>query len=657
MLGKTNSGKSGGSEIEPYIVIVTLEEAFKGQLVTLTQGSETMRKTCPSVAPYEVTFKPMKDGVWTASSTTADGTVVSKDTDPLTVWGTYNVTLESGFNFNEWLNRGRVTKTFASLDDVLADEDTVRQLMTVHASADYMIESIPNDNDFKAKLLNSDNALKWIGLRDYTYDNMDTAFISDWLSSPKWEYALKDHVPIMTANNAPYGNAIASSENVQGAYYDYAYKVFDGDSTSRGWWERENGVDYNNRYVGYEFANPTKVLKAIYYPETNYGNRITKIKYQGRNNQNEQWVDLTDEISVDANTPKLTEFTKNLGYYKYCILRIVNASNMSVGIGELQFYGRSLNVSVPTMSDNTTPYGEASAFSDFPTSNASYMAFDNNDTTSHISATNTAKSDYYLRYDFTKKMLLKKIHIVGASHYNANGTYYNVKIQGSNDNGNTWSDIPNAIAKIEGYMNAGKKEYDIFLENNKNEYKCYQMVIVDSNANYATESYGSQLVTYTLQLYGLDYTERDFEIESGVLTNRVKYIYDHGLELSGEIYEYANEIVSGNYLDKTENHFTIYQAGTTYGCGCYTEPIDMSKYNLERLVVGSPLNFGTYSWFGVSDSAVSGISFKSRQAFESKNMPNNLSIDISNEQSNDCASIYGFDTTGKITVTEWWLEK
>lgn len=535
--------KGGGSDIEPYIVIVTLEEAFKGQLVTLTQGTDTMRKTCPSVAPYEVTFKPMKDGVWTASSTTADGTVVSKYTDPLTVWGTYNVTLESGFNFAEWLTRGRVTKTFASLDDVLADEDTVRQLMTVHDSADYMIESIPNDNDFKAKLLNSDNALKWIGLRDYTYDNMDTAFISDWLSSPKWEYALKDHVPIMTADNAPYGNAIASSENVQGAYYDYAYKVFDGDSTSRGWWERENGVDYNNRYVGYEFANPTKVLKAIYYPETNYGNRITKIKYQGRNNQNEQWVDLTDEISVDANTPKLTEFTKNLGYYKYCILRIVNASNMNVGVGALQFYGRSLNVSVPTMSDNTTPYGEASAFSDFPTSNASYMAFDNNDTTSHISATNTAKSDYYLRYDFTKKMLLKKIHIVGASHYNANGTYYNVKIQGSNDNGNTWSDIPNAIAKIEGYMNAGKKEYDIFLENNKNEYKCYQMVIVDSNANYATESYGSQLVTYTLQLYGLDYSERDFEVENGVLTNRVKYIYDHGVELE--------ELVEDDYVWST----------------------------------------------------------------------------------------------------------
>ena len=31
--------------------------------------------------------------------------------------------------------------------------------------------------------------------------------------------------------------------------------------------------------------------------------------------------------------------------------------------------------------------------------------------------------------------------------------------------------------------------------------------------------------------YWTDKTERDFEVESGVLTNRVKYIYDHGVEV------------------------------------------------------------------------------------------------------------------------------
>ena len=37
--------KGGGSDIEPYIVIVTLDEDFKGQIVLLTQGSEIMRGT------------------------------------------------------------------------------------------------------------------------------------------------------------------------------------------------------------------------------------------------------------------------------------------------------------------------------------------------------------------------------------------------------------------------------------------------------------------------------------------------------------------------------------------------------------------------------------------------------------------------------------
>ena len=307
--------KGGGSDIEPYIVIVTLDEDFKGQKVLLTQGSEIMRGTCPMTSPYTVQFKPMKDGVWTASSTTLDGTTISNDTDPLTVWGTYNVALEKSFNLNKWLNRGRVTKTFASLDDVLADEETVRQLMTVHDSVDYMIVSIANYDDFKAKLLASDNALKWIGLRDYTYDNMDTAFISDWLSSPKWEYALKDHVPIMTENNAPYGETSASS------YYAgngaFPWRAFNG-LNDIGW---QSVSDAKTSWIQYKFTNPINVrrLKTVSTPSHSAYSHVLRLKIQG-SNDNSIFDDL-ETVLYDGTAEEIKDIIFNNDKY-YLIYRL-----------------------------------------------------------------------------------------------------------------------------------------------------------------------------------------------------------------------------------------------------------------------------------------------------------------------------------------------
>lgn len=334
--------KGGGSDIEPYIVIVTLDEDFKGQIVLLTQGSEIMRGTCPMTSPYTVQFKPMKDGVWTASSTTSDGTTISNDTDPLTVWGTYNVTLENGFNLNKWLNRGRVTKTFASLDDVLADEETVRQLMTVHDSVDYMIVSIANYDDFKTKLLASDNALKWIGLRDYTYDNMDTAFISDWLSSPKWEYALKDHVPIMTANNAPYGEASASSYYAGNAAFPW--KAFNG-LNDIGW---QSVGDAKTSWIQYKFTNPINVrrLKTVSTESHPAYSQVLRLKIQG-SNDNSIFDDL-ETVLYDGTGGEIKDIIfNNDKYYLIYRLQVLDTTNNNsiTGFKQIQFYGRSLNVS------------------------------------------------------------------------------------------------------------------------------------------------------------------------------------------------------------------------------------------------------------------------------------------------------------------------
>ena len=452
--------QGGGSDIEPYIVIVTLEEAFKGQLVTLTQGTETMRGTCPDIAPYEVTFKPMKDGVWTASSTTVDGTVVSKDTDPLTVWGTYNVTLESSFYFVKWLTKGRVTKTFASLYDVLADEDTVRQLMTVHDSVDYMIESIQNDNNFKAKLLASDNALKWIGLRDYTYDNMDTAFISDWLSGNKWEYALKDHVPIMTANNAPYGNASA-------------YQVFDGNASTTA-----SDTDFS-----YKFVNPICIKKMV----SSASGGTLQVSDDGST-----WID------------------DDGGYHLYARCHY----STSTSVNTLQFYGRSLNVSVPNMSDNTTPYGECKASS--VVDRQPYKSF----TKVGGNWYTTKITNQWLEYDFNKPVYIKAFSIYNVYAPNGNPSIKNYELQYYDKVSNTW----NPASKKVLFPSTGTNGTVVVIPT-------IPSIISDKYRVFVYDSYNKNFIQFSTNFYGVDYTERDFEVESGVLTNRVKYIYDHGVEV------------------------------------------------------------------------------------------------------------------------------
>ena len=398
----------GGSSIEPYTVIVSLDENFEGQPVTLTQGTEIMRKTCPMTSPYVVEFKPMNDGVWVASSTTKDGKVVSVDTEPLLEWGTYNVTLESGFNFREWLNRGRVKKTFTSLDDVLADQPTVRQLMTVHDSVDYLVTALSNDAYTAKKILDNDICAKWINLRDYAFDmleaNANVKAVMDSVNKYGYgELALidgtwqpKGAVPVMTSNTAPYGEVIASSVFTN---YD-KFKVFDDiDST---YWTSNNQSSSVGEYIGYKFVNPICVKKVKC---RLYANALTFDVYGS--NDNSKWDKLD---SINTTTTSKDFNINNDKFYLYYKLQCVTEISNMIGIYTLQFYGRQLKVSVPKMDGNNSPYGEAKASSELSSQYASFMAFDgtnNNSDDCWIANDTTAK----IQYDFGKPIVVKFVEL------------------------------------------------------------------------------------------------------------------------------------------------------------------------------------------------------------------------------------------------------
>ena len=506
LLFRTELG--GGSSIEPYTVIVSLDENFKGQPVTLTQGTEIMRKTCPMTAPYEVEFKPMNDGVWVASSTTKDGKVVSADTEPLLGWGTYNVTLESGFNFREWLNRGRVEKIFTSLDDVLADQPTVRQLMTIHASCDYLYESYLTDNTILDTIMNSTYGAKWLGLRDYVCDKFmanETAKVT-MLNSDNWEYILKDRVPIMTAVNAPYGNAFGSA--IESTYY--LYNAFDNNSATY----YAPSSTASGTYLGYEFTNPICIQKFRVVQNSTSGIICTLIQLCG-SNISSNLADMTNIGSAQViDTFDKTLTIENSQYYKYYCVKFVTVSDRPV-ISTLQFYGRSLNVSVPTMTSDTEPWGEVEVDSVDSTSFYGYKAFDKNDTTGWCDAKGDAGTESWIKYTFNKPINLRQISCsvnnpVGYRETNQKGTL-EAYIDGE------WKNIESDILffpKNENYRNV----FNVDMKN---------VSSVRFRGNRVYDAYGNYWIfCMELNFYGLDYSEREFESGSNM-----KYIYDHGVEL------------------------------------------------------------------------------------------------------------------------------
>ena len=610
----------GGSSIEPYTVIVSLDEEFKGQPVTLTQGTEIMRKTCPTTAPYEVEFKPMNDGVWVASSTTKDGNVVSVDTEPLLEWGTYNVTLESGFNFREWLNRGRVEKTFTSLDDVLADQPTVRQLMTIHASCDYLYESYLTDNTILDTIMNSTYGAKWLGLRDYVCDKFmanETAKFT-MLNSDNWEYILKDRVPIMTAVNAPYGNAFGSAIQTNFPLYN----AFDNNSATY----YAPSSTASGTYLGYEFTNPTCIQKfrIVQYSEI----RCTLIQLCG-SNISSNLADMTNIGNAQVvDTFDKTLTIENTQYYKYYCVKFVTVSDRPV-ISTLQFYGRSLNVSVPTMTSNTEPWGVVTAtdyYKDVSVSYDPWRAFTNGTERGWL----PANFNDELVYDFGYPVLVKKMTLRNAKQASTETSKVYYDLFGSID-GQKYDLIQNDV-------NCYTHRNDLFTYSiDTNKYRFYKLVCTKNDNGRATSGYGC-----ILQLYGLDYSEREFEEGS-----TIKYLYDHGVELE--------EISLGSDATKQVDSILLSCTGDNNNACAYVQKT--LTENLFRTTIRNAKILKS-SYLIIASNPLNVVTPDAYSNLVQENAPNNFGLDVSNfKNSNKYIGVRTQETSGAmLEILELWLE-
>ena len=169
-----------------------------------------------------------------------------------------------------------------------------------------------------------------------------------------------------------------------------------------------------------------------------------------------------------------------IGLNDYCARKLLSDSTWLEAICNSEHFEEVLNVKVPTMTSNTTPYGEAST-NNYNAQNFPYKAFDNKVETAW--STNAGIVSGWICYKFPKPVIVNQFETL-----NSDGSSKDIIIQGSNDGSdNSWTDLCSYTLE----QSATIIKYKI---NNNKPYLYYRCYIVNSRANW--------IGIYHLQFYG-----------------------------------------------------------------------------------------------------------------------------------------------------------
>lgn len=319
----------------------------------------------------------------------------------------------------------------------------------------------------------------------------------------------KGNVPVMTSNTAPYGEVTC------GAGKSDAYKVFDNNPSTTCDLAYGQGGSISYSWFYYKFNNPVCVKRIMTLEENDlvtYKMLTYKISYS---NDGSNWTDISGIYDVSTKIKNIVDIDNDVYALYWKIVPLTSKNNYKIKFYEIQFYGREMKVSVPTMTSNTAPYGEVIYGSaDSAELHAPYKAFDNDNTTSWTSVGYTLP--WYLGYKFTNYVVIKKLCIYD-DHTADSPRIRTFKLQGSND-GSSWTDIQDNLS-----LSGSETTIKCFDINNNTKYMYYRIFIQTTRSGYNP-------LCATLQFYGFDYSEYDWDTD-----NSRKYIYDHGVEPNGTI--------------------------------------------------------------------------------------------------------------------------
>ena len=536
---------------ELITLTVTTDDAdLIGDSIKVTKGVTALEQTFD--ASKSLAFHLPELGTWKITNMNPDHSESSEVTCEM--YGRYSVTLSSDFTWKKWVTAGGLSVDgYTSLADVLADEKAVRQLVTKHASANILAKAmIKNRAEVRAKIASSKNAMKWIGLRDYICDKLlaDEGVQSDLLASDHWRYILKDGVPYMTSDTAPYGTATNGGTNK-----GKAYKAFIDDGTNGPDMGYENDGNTANTWVQYKFVNPicVKRIRVKAPKHERYHTKTFKIQYS---NDGSTFKDIeSNKYVFTDNVREIEENVNNDCFALYWRVQATSTNNNTKGFfTNVQFYGRSLNVSVPAMTSDTTPWGKIIYSSQWDGgSSAGRQAFSGADSPWYPSPSDSS-GKAYIGYVYPTPTRVKQVSFI--CH---NGNQNEVCVVERSDDGERWEKASDEIqitvdneTKIQT-VDAPPARY-------------WRIRNVSGNIYIANQG-GFNL--RKVQFYGVDYSERDDRA----------YIYDHGMELTPLNVKIADGTIPLNPPEKKETYIQL-TAPSGKSCGVGVA-IDVT--NLKRL--------------------------------------------------------------------------
>lgn len=599
---------------------VTISDLLIGNVFTCNDGTTTYTWLSDS---SEHTFVVSKFGTWVVTNADTGATVevvVSNYAEYSANFGT--------MSWQGWLESASIpTSSFTDLESVLASETTVRTLMNKHASVDYLAEWIVSDESTGRTILNNDLCAKWINLRDYALDTLysnstvksimdevDKYGYGEWVEKDgTWQP--KGNVPIMTSNNAPYG--VASASKTQSGYGEY--NAFNQDNSK--YWLCSIGSSESNVWLQYEFTNPicAKKMSFVLASAPVITNVLLSVIAS-----NDGFV---NDINVIGNATESQGELKlnNNKYYKQYRLHIESltlSQGSGIGVVSLQFYGRELKVSVPTMTSNTEPWGEVFS-STSSTVHVAWHAFDSDSSSTWASTESTLGQ--YIGYTFTNPIKVNSVKLV-STQLSGGDAIKTFKVQGSNDN-STWEDITDVLTT----RGSTTGTESVFYFSNDKCYKKYRIYIL---SNYG---FSGKITCGQLQFYGLDYSEHDER----------HYIYDHGVEVE--------ELATSGISTKNSNSIVVTSQSYSSSRIGNKNAIDLSSYKLARAKVINSSNVG-YGYIVVTkDINGTPTSFSVMSG-----LPNNVYMDFGDSLKESFHVTIQSNPNGSVMVTQefsaLWLE-
>jgi hypothetical protein len=317
-------------------------------------------------------------------------------------------------------------------------------------------------------------------------------------------------------------------------------------------------------------------------------------------------------------------------YYRIYATSQYSGDYIRVAVDTLQFYGRELKVSVPIMTSNTAPYGEASASAtENPSSYSPWRAFSNN--ANNLWVDTAADSIGRLIYRFTAPTVIKMavFSTGGDGQTTSDGLY----IQYSDD-GNNWQDCSNVSTYSQN------TQYNI--ASNADTAHLYWAIHLKNKGSWKISIKGNA------QFYGLDYSEKEFE--SGTTK---KWLYDHGLKIDDNVYRRSGNNGTNPVFGSDS---VVCKAGSQSSdsfSAILLANIDVTPYVIVRGKIKDCAVSSAKIW--VADTAYS--TEIAAATLTATSFPYNLSLNISNVNQVGMLQ-YGIPSggNGTLEITEWWLE-